>query len=266
VKVLTNDAANYLTISMDAAADKMIATLVSDSFHLYLAPANDLNNVRSIAAARTFSFAANGNIVFAGDDGDIWSINREGDEQRQLTNNPFKDSCPRISPDGRYIFFASARSGLVQVWRMNSDGSNQVQFTKREGGYPIFVTPDGRWLYFQSGVQRRLWRISTDGSDEMQIAEAEMLQPALSPDGNLAAYFSRTKASEAYKLAIMSIGNGKILQTLSLADGRAQAISIAWQADNQSLNYIIWDTTNSLWRQSLYDDRPHLRGFGKRRD
>jgi Tol biopolymer transport system component/DNA-binding winged helix-turn-helix (wHTH) protein len=248
VKVLTNDAANYLTISMDAAADKMIATLVSDSFHLYLAPANDLNNVKSIAAARTFSFASNGNIVFAGDDGDIWSINRDGGEQRQLTNNPSKDSCPRISPDGRYLFFASTRSGSVQVWRMNSDGSNQVQFTKREGGYPIFVTPDDRWLYFQSGVQRRLWRISTDGSDEMHIAEAEVLQPAFSPDGKLAAYFSRTKASEPYKLAIMSIGNGKLLQTLSLADGKAQPISIAWQADNQSLDYIILDTTNSLWR------------------
>ena len=201
--------------------------------------------------------------MFAGDDGDIWSINRDGGEQRQLTNNPFKDSCPRISPDGRYIFFASARSGSVQVWRMNSDGSNQVQFTKREGGYPLFVTPDGKWLYFQSGVQHKLWRISTDGSDEMQIAEPEVLQPAFSPDGKLAAYFSRAKASEPYKFAIMSIGNGKLLQSFSLAHDKAQPISIAWQADNQSLDYIILDTTNSIWRQSLYDVRPqHIADLG----
>ena len=84
VKVLTNDAVNYWTISLDAAADKMIATLISNTFHLFLAAANDFKNVRSLAAARTFTFAPSGNIVFAGDDGDIWSINRDGGEQRQL--------------------------------------------------------------------------------------------------------------------------------------------------------------------------------------
>jgi len=258
VKVLTNDAINYWTISLDAAADKMIATLVSDTFHLFLAPANDLNNARSLAAARTFTFAPSGNIVFAGDDGDIWSINRDGGEQRQLTNSPFKDFCPRISPDGRYIFFGSARSGSIQVWRMNSDGTNQVQLTNREGGYPIFVTPDDRWIYFQSGVQRRLWRISPEGNDETQVAEAEVYQPAFSPNGKLAAYFFREKAADSYKVAIMSIDNGKVLKSVSLGEEKAEPVCMAWQADNQNLDYIVLSNSNSLWRQSLDEDRPRL--------
>lgn len=259
VKVVTNDAVNYWTISLDAAADKMIATLTSDTFHLYLAPVSDLQNLKSLAAARTFTFAPNGNIVFAGDDGDIWSINRDGGEQRQLTNSPFKDFSPRISPDGRYIFFGSARSGSVQIWRMNSDGSNQVQLTKREGGYPTFVTPDGLWVYFQSGVQRRLWRISTDGKDEMQVAEAEVYQPAFSPNGKLAAYFFHEAAGGPYKLAVMSIDNGKVLKSVSLGEAKAEPVCIAWQ-DNQSLNYITLSSSNSLWRQSLDNDHPRFIG------
>ena len=258
VKVLTNDAVNYWTISLDAAADKMIATLTSNTFHLFLAPANDLKNVRSLAAARTFTFAPSGNIVFAGDDGDIWSINRDGSEQRQLTNSPFKDFCPRISPDGRHIFFASARSGTVQVWRMNSDGTNQVQLTNREGGYPIFVKPDGRWIYFQSGVQRRLWRVSSEGNDEMQVADAEVYQPAFSPNGKLAAYFFRGKAGDPYKVAIMSIDSGKVLKSVSLGEEKAEPVCMAWQADNQNLDYVVLSNSNSLWRQSLGDGRPRL--------
>jgi len=95
---------------------------------------------------------------------------------------------------------------------MNSDGTNQVQLTKREGGLPIIVTPDGRWLYFQSGLQRRLWRVSPEGKEEMQVAQTEVYQPAFSPDGKLAAYFYRERAGDPYKVAIMSIDNGKILK------------------------------------------------------
>lgn len=256
VKALTNDAANYWTISLDRAADKMVATLLSNTFHLYLAPANDLNNSRSLAAARTFTFAPNGNIVFAGDDGDIWSINRDGGEQRQLTNSPFKDFRPRVSPDGRYIFFASVRSGSCQVWRMKSDGSNQVQLTNREGGYPIFVTPDGRWLYFESGLRRRLWRISADGSDEMQVSETEVFQTAFSPDGRFAAYFFRARAADLYSLAVMSTETSTILKTLRLPDDKATPICITWEADNQTLDYVILSSSHFLWRQSLDNDHP----------
>ena len=47
--------------------------------------------------------APDGKIVYAADDGDIWTINREGGEQRQPTNNPFKDFSHCVSPDGRAL-------------------------------------------------------------------------------------------------------------------------------------------------------------------
>jgi len=33
---------------------------------------------------------------------------------------------------------------------MNTDGSNQTQLTFREGGFPLFTSPDGKWIYYQS--------------------------------------------------------------------------------------------------------------------
>ena len=124
-RALTKDATDYISLSLDKAADKMIATQVSNTFHLYLARMDDVSNPKSLAVARTgVAFAPDGKIVYEGNDGDIWTINRDGGEQRQLTNNSLSDVYPRVSPDGHYIFFTSNRSGSTQVWRMNVDGSN----------------------------------------------------------------------------------------------------------------------------------------------
>ncbi len=56
-RALTRDATDYASMSLDKAADKMIATNVSNTFHLYLAQAGDLNNPKALCAARTFSLA-----------------------------------------------------------------------------------------------------------------------------------------------------------------------------------------------------------------
>ncbi len=260
-RALTKDATDYISLSLDKAADKMIATHLSNTFHLYLARIDDVSNPKSLAVARIgVAFAPDGKIVYAGNDGDIWTINREGGEQRQLTNDSYKDFFPRVSPDGRYIFFASNRSGSNQVWRMNADGSNQIQLTKTEGGYPRFATMDGKWIYFESGVHQTLWRVATEGGEEIQVSEGKVSWPAFSFDGNFVAYFFHPKESDnRIKIAVMSVETRKILKTFSLADDRSSPIIIAWESDNKSFNYITANSSkNSLWRQSLDNYKPRL--------
>jgi Tol biopolymer transport system component/DNA-binding winged helix-turn-helix (wHTH) protein len=259
-RVLTNDASNYASISLDRAADKMIATYVSNSFHLYLAQMGDLSNPKVLPAARlSVTFAPDGRIIYSGDDGFIWAINRDGGGQRQLTNSSFTDFEPRVSPDGHYIFFASNRSASNQVWRMNADGSNQIEITNREGGYPLFVTLDGKWTYFHSLLHQTLWRVSTDGGEEIQVSEGKVSEPAFSTDGNFVAYFVRAKENDKrIKIAVMSVASGKILKTFALADEKSNPVKIAWASD-KSFNFITTnESQNSLWSQALQDDSPRL--------
>ncbi len=55
------------------------------------------------------------------------------------------------SPDGKYIYFNSTRTGTMQIWRMFSDGSNQEQLTFDEyNDWFPHVSPDGKWLVFIS--------------------------------------------------------------------------------------------------------------------
>ena len=144
---------------------------------------------------------------------------------------------------------------------MNVDGSNQIQITKTEGGYPRFVTPDGRWVYFESGLHQTLWRVSSDGGDESQVLDEPISSPAFSPNGNLVAYFVRVKGNEnRYQIAETSLETRQILKTLSLPEERAIPVKIVWANDN-SLYYVTTSgPKNSLWRQSLDRGPAHLVG------
>lgn len=262
-RALTKDSVDYNSLSLNLAGDKLIATHFSNTFHLYLANIDDLKNARSLALARTgFSFAPDGRLAYEGDDGDIWSINREGGEQRQLTNSSSKDMYPRVSPDGRYIFFASNRSGSNQVWRMNSDGTSQIQITKHEGGGPRFVTPDGKWVYFLSELHQNLWRVSADSDgEETQVLSEMILEPAFSPDGTLVAYLFHPKDNNTrIDLAVMRLADRKILKTTSHVNGHAHMVVISWATD-KALCYVTSDgSQNLLWRYSLDDENATLVG------
>ena len=137
--------------------------------------------------------------------------------------------------------------------------TRSIQLTKSEGGYVTFITPDGKWVYFESGLHRTLWRVSSDGGEETQVSAPGR---AFSSDEKFVAYFFSAKESDHRpKLAVMSLEDRKILKTFSLADQKSRPLEIAWAGNNKTLYYITANgSKNSLWRQSLDDENPHLVG------
>ena len=57
---------------------------------------------------------------------EIWVIERDGSDARQLTRDNFSwwDKHPSWSPDGKEIVFWSNRTGVRQIWIMDADGGN----------------------------------------------------------------------------------------------------------------------------------------------
>jgi Tol biopolymer transport system component len=81
---------------------------------------------------------------------DVYVTPTEGGREERLTTAEDLDDGPEYSPDGEYIWFNSVRSGLMQVWRMKADGSEQTQMTfdeTRNSWFP-HVSPDNRQVVF----------------------------------------------------------------------------------------------------------------------
>ena len=75
-------------------------------------------------------------IVFAGmHDGlcDIFSMEADGRDLRQLTEESGFNEDPCWSPDGRYIVFSSNRDGGYHLYLMNANGQNQRRITFIKG-------------------------------------------------------------------------------------------------------------------------------------
>ena len=67
----------------------------------------------------------------------------------RLTSVAGLDDGLEYSPDGAYIYFNSARTGTMQIWRMHPDGSGQ-ELVIPEGSNDWFphISPDGQWMAF----------------------------------------------------------------------------------------------------------------------
>jgi len=80
---------------------------------------------------------------------DIYSINIDTKVETRLTNTPGLDDGSEYSPDGKYIYFNSVRSGKMQVWRMKPDGSNQERVTNDEwNNWFPHVSPNGKMIVY----------------------------------------------------------------------------------------------------------------------
>ncbi len=81
---------------------------------------------------------------------DVYTIPADGGVEKRLTTAEGLDDGPEYSPCGEYIWFNSVRTGLMQIWRMKKDGSEQTQMTfdeTRNSWFP-HISPDGEWVVF----------------------------------------------------------------------------------------------------------------------
>ncbi len=86
---------------------------------------------------------------------EIWVMNADGSNKRQVTRNGKANFGPYFFPDGKRIIFASnmddPRGRNFDLYRINVDGSGLERITYNEtfDGFPMF-SPDGKKLVFAS--------------------------------------------------------------------------------------------------------------------
>ena len=76
---------------------------------------------------------------------DVYIADADGSNETRLTETYGLNDGPEFSPDGKQIWFNSVRTGRMQAWRMNADGSEQTQMTfdKTMNSWFPHISPDG---------------------------------------------------------------------------------------------------------------------------
>ena len=128
-------------------------------------------------------------------DNEIYVMNSDGSDVRQLTSNTKSEYFTGWSPDGRQIAFLSDRDGDYEIFVMNADGSDGRQLTSNNSheDYPVW-SPDGRQIAFISDRDgdNEIFVMNADGSDVRQLTSNTKndFYPVWSPDGRQIAFIS----------------------------------------------------------------------------
>jgi len=102
---------------------------------------------------------------------EIWTMNADGSNKTQVTNNGAANFGPYWHPSGEKIIFSSNVADPTgrdfDLFMINADGSGQEQITHTADfdGFPMF-SPDGRYLVWGSNRNT-----SHEGNTNMFIAE-----------------------------------------------------------------------------------------------
>jgi Tol biopolymer transport system component/DNA-binding winged helix-turn-helix (wHTH) protein len=259
---LTSDSESYSRLNLDAAGNLLVSTQVEADFRLVLYQTQNPTALpRVLGNANTVAFAPNGLVYFSSDrtgNFELWTVNPDGTEVRQLTNDPSNDSVPFLSRDGKTIFFESDRSGVIQIWRMNPDGTDQRQVTTEEGGQPLRISPDGAWLYYRSSLRGTLRRVSLENGLEEVVLRSMGRGIVISPDLTRVAYSQRRGLENILTLA--SLPNGDTIKTWRITNAPNFA-HLLWPVEGNYLAYVLTDEPREiggLWFQPLDSDTPKL--------
>ena len=112
---------------------------------------------------------------------------------RHLTNHSAHDVFPSWSPDGQHIAFHSHRDSYVDIYMMDSDGSNPRRLTHHAAAdvFPSW-SPDGQHIAFMSerNGYGDIYVMDSDGSNPRRLTMDGGGSPSWSPDGRHIAFHS----------------------------------------------------------------------------
>jgi len=174
---------------------------------------------------------------------EIYIMDADGGNQRNLTKHPSLDSSPQWSPDSTQIVFVSNREKIENVYVMKlTDGKiTRISHGENGGALGPLWSPDGCYIVYQERIVDskgiNLVRVLPDGTEPTKLTDNKKyaeLQFSFTSDGKQIAFASlRNKMINIYKMNMD--GTGEIQLTNTEASNNSYP---SWSPDGKAILFL----------------------------
>jgi len=180
---------------------------------------------------------------------DIWLVDRDGETERNLTNEP--DATHRDiawSPDGSRIAYVANAAGMEKAFAVHvidlATGTKRALTDGRFDDERPRWSPDGKRLLFTSRrdavrTNSDLYVISADGGTptklETRDADGESLEGEWSADGMRIAFTTNTR--RRYEIAVATLVGDTVTRVEPLTTSMFDEKTPAWRPDGRAVLY-----------------------------
>src|SRR5271156_131078 len=271
VREISKDTSNYATLSVSADS-RNIATVQQKFFAaMYVFPA--AGTAKELPAP-VFDPDKTGQIfAWAGDDAfymplgvKTYRVSIDGQSQTQLIDTASLtglDSCAA----GRTVVISRIGGGPqpgVNLWKVNSDGSNLTRLTTGARQDSPACSPDSKWVYYRNAGSEQLFRVALAGGDPQAvpgtaiphgIVGSDVL--GVSPDGKTLAFLSTVELPGAgltnvQKIMLVALDAGPSPEIRQLEVNPHIAAGPRFTPDAKSVVYAIRENgVSNLWQQPI---------------
>jgi len=180
---------------------------------------------------------------------DLYEVDVDTGERRQITTNSAADAFPRYSPDGKWIACrAQSRPGFeADRWQIVLYDRSTWKSRDLTPDFDSWVealcwAPDSRTLYFDAEEKgtKPLWSVTIAGNDVRKVVDKAVNgEEAISPDGKTLV-FTRQTLSRPVEIMRASVGGGDLQPITGANDALFAGISMS---EPQSVMYPAADGT-----------------------
>ncbi len=266
---VTNDVNSYKGLSIAAKTGALVTVQAAQVSRLWVMPTGEEKEALPITAGFGENYSdflgicwtKDHRIVYgsnASGNADIWVMDRDGNNQKQLTTNPDKDMTPVVSADGRYIVYVNFQGKIPHIFRMDMDGNNPKQLTNGQGELTPTIAADGQWVTYAAydGTNQRIFKVPIEGGTPTQLTEVNHVRAEYSPDGKWLACIVMTPESNGKKIVILPANGGAPVKTFeNIALQRWS--SLRWLPDSSSLTVAgVQNGISNLYKLALEGSNP----------